>query len=52
MTELPPPEKLFEIHFQAIPERLSLIRVLVKEVAECFGCDKGDRYMDIDGMNT
>tara|TARA_B100001964_G_scaffold152021_1_gene167265 strand:- start:3173 stop:3610 length:438 start_codon:yes stop_codon:yes gene_type:complete len=40
MTELPPPEKLFEIYFQAIPERLSVIRVLVKEVAEGFGCDK------------
>ena len=33
-------EKLFEIRFQAKAERLCLIRALVKEIAENFGCKK------------
>ncbi len=33
-------EKLFEIRFLAKPERLSLVRALVKETTENIGCSK------------
>jgi len=34
------PERLFEMHFPAIPERLCLMRVLVKRAAEEVGCSE------------
>ena len=40
MTETDKTEQLFEIRFQAKPERLCLVRALVKRSAEVCGCNE------------
>lgn len=40
MTETDITEQLFEIRFQAKPERLCLVRALVKRAAEVCGCNE------------
>jgi len=40
MTETDKTEQLFEIRFQAKPERLCLVRALVKRAAEVCGCNE------------
>lgn len=40
MTDTDKTEQLFEIRFQAKPERLCLVRALVKRAAEVCGCNE------------